>query len=491
MRLVTTVLTAALVILPIAATGQEGAPAPRLGADPRVADAIAAWSAWVDQQLAATEVPGASFAIVADQELLGSGGFGLADPDTGRRANADTAYSICSISKLFTSIAVMQLRDRGALSLDAPLSDYVDWVSSLADVNPDDEKITLRRVLTHSAGLPRESDFPYWTGPDFDFPSRAQIRARLADQETLYPSGRYFQYSNLGLTLAGEVVAAVSGEGWAEYVQQQILTPLGMESTWTSVPAAAATGRLAAGYSALRGRQGRERLHTFDAAGISPAAGMVSTAADLARFGMWQLRLREAGGEEVLRSATLREMQRVHWVDPDWKTTWGLGFGVTRRGDRTFVGHSGACPGYYTTFRLAPADGMAVAVLSNAIGADVQLYAEKAVALVAPQLAKARKGPPETARDPALDRYTGVYDSVWGRAAMVRWEDGLAVVDLDTRSPEDGLEKLKQSGEHAFRRVREDDDTLGETWTFAVDEHGEVASVTVHSNVMRRVGPLL
>ncbi|MEX1309562.1 MAG: serine hydrolase domain-containing protein, partial [Candidatus Sulfomarinibacteraceae bacterium] len=183
------------------ALAAEAEPAPRpLGNDARVADAVAAWETWIEYQLAINRIPAASVGIVHDQELLSARGFGLANPATAEPATAETIYSICSISKLFTSVALMQLKEEGKVRLDAPVADYLDWFT-LKDVHPDDEEITVRRLLSHSSGLPRESDYPYWSDPDFVFPTHDEIVDRLSDQQTLYPSSRYFQYSNLGLTL--------------------------------------------------------------------------------------------------------------------------------------------------------------------------------------------------------------------------------------------------------------------------------------------------
>jgi CubicO group peptidase (beta-lactamase class C family) len=455
---------------------------------PRPEDALAAWTAWVEHDLGVAGVPGASFAFVHGDRLLAAGGLGLADPESATPATAGTLYSICSISKLFTSIAVMQLRDAGALALDDELVEHLPWLQALADAHSDDEPITIRRALTHSAGLPRESDFPYWAGPDFPFPSADEIRDRLGAQQTLYPSGRYFQYSNLGMTLLGEVVAARSGRSWAEAVREGILAPLGMDGTFTSVPEARATGRLAAGFAERRGSPGRERLGPFDVAGVGPAAGMASSAADLAAFARWQLRLRAGGGDEVLRAATLREMQRVHWVDPDWKTTWGLGFSVVQRDGATWARHGGACPGYYSEFAILPEKELGVVVLANAIGAEVGLYARKAVALLGPAIEKATDAEP-LPRDPALEAYLGVYDSVWGRTAVVRWGDGLAAVDLTSRAVEldDWVEPLRREDGDVFRRRRADDGSPGESWAFTIDAEGRATAVTVHSTPMRRV----
>ncbi|MEJ2582024.1 MAG: serine hydrolase [Acidobacteriota bacterium] len=449
-----------------------------IAGDPRIEDAIAAWAAWVENDLGESGVPAASYAFVHGQEVLASGGIGLADPASGKQADENTLYSICSISKLFTSIAVMQLRDMGALALDDDIGEYLPWFKSLTDAHPDDEPISIRNVLTHSAGLPRESDSPYWSGPDFDFPTSDQIRERLASQQTLYPSGRYFQYSNLGMALLGEVVAQRSGRSWSEVVRHDILAPI------------AETGRLAAGFAARRGSPERERLGLFDCEGIAPAAGMASTASNLAKFARWQLRLRAEGGDQVLRASTLREMQRVHWVDPDWKTTWGLGFSVVQRDGSTWVRHGGACPGYYTEFAILPKEELGIIVLTNAIGSNHAHYARKAASVLAPAVeasTNASDDLPE--RDADLERFTGVYDSVWGRDAIVRWKDGLAVVRLGNRAidPEDWIQPLKRVEDNLFRRVRSDDQSLGEEWVFETGEDGQVVSVTSHSFPMLRV----
>lgn len=467
---------------------EETSTAPTVADHPRVQDAVAAWSVWMKARAAIDGVPGMSMAVIHDQETVFLDATGYADPKTSEPARPDTLYSICSISKLFTAVGLMQQRDAGALSLDEPLATYLPWFADLEDQHPGDEAVTLRRVLTHSAGLPRESDSPYWSGPNFDFPTRSELRTKLAEQESLYPSGRYFQYSNLGFSLAGEVLASLTDTSWEAYTKQQILDPLGMNATYTSVAAASATGRMAAGYSNRRGGPHRERLSLFEAEGIAPAAGMVSSAEDLARFASWQLRLLADGGDEVLRSSTLREMQRVHWVDPDWETTWGLGFGVFQIGKRTVAGHSGGCPGFYTTIRIVPADHMAVVVLSNAIGTDVGLYAAKGIEIIAPALAEARKQTEAPdARDPEFDRYVGTYDNVWGRFAIVRWKDGLAIVDLDNRDPFEDLPTLKHIDGHLFKSVRSDDESLGEAWQFEVDAEDRVVSVTTHSNPSQRV----
>ena len=481
-------LLLAVMVVSMVASADE--PVSSATPDLRIEDAVAAWAVWVENDLGVTGVPAASYAFVHKDRVLASGGIGLADPTIGKRADAETLYSICSISKLFTSIAVMQLRDGGEVRLDDDLGTYVPWFATMTDAHPEDEPVSIRNLLSHSAGLPRESDSPYWAGPDFDFPTTTQIQERLPSQQSLYPSGRYFQYSNLGMALLGEVVAAGAGRPWADVVEDDILAPLQMTSTFTSVPEAFETGRLAAGYAARRGSPEREKLKLFDVEGIGPAAGMASSASDLAKFALWQLRLRADGGDEVLRAATLREMQRVHWVDLDWETTWGLGFNVANRDGTTWVRHAGHCPGYYTEFGILPKEELGIAVLTNAIGSNVSLYSKKAAAVLGPAVKKNSMCAADLpVRNPDFEKFVGVYDSVWGRLAIVFWADGLAAVDLDSSAVDldDWVSPLRHIEGNVFRRVRSDDESLAEEWVFAFDADGQVVSVTSHSNPSVRV----
>jgi CubicO group peptidase (beta-lactamase class C family) len=336
--------------------------------------------------------------------------------------------------------------------------------------------------------LPRESDSPYWSDPDFIFPTREEIVDRLSDQSTLYPSSRYFQYSNLGLTLVGEIVAEVSGQSFDDRIRAEILDPLEMTDTFTDIPADEWGGRMALGHSTLQRDGTRKRMPLFKTNGIAPAAGFASTVPDLASFAMWQFRLLNDDNEEIIRPSSLREMQRVQWMDPDWETTRGLGFGTWKKNDLVFVGHSGGCPGYYSQFLLVPKSSLGVIVLTSAIGSPVGFYGEKAAELIAPAIDAAIDDPggaPE--RDPELDRYVGIYDSSWGQSAVLHWKGGLAVMGLRTRNPKNAIFKIEKTGEHTFRRVRKDDDSLGEEFVFEVDEDGAVTRFMSHSNWMTRL----
>ena len=465
---------------------------------PRVREAVTVVETWLDAQRAYENIPGLSAALVYDQELIWAGATGLADPDTGAPATPQTAYSICSISKLFTAIGVMQLRDVGRLRLDDRVADLLPWFD-IREAYEGAPPVTVRGVLTHSAGLPRESDFPYWVEP-FDFPTREQVVERLGQQEMLYPADRYYQYSNLGLALAGEIVAEVSGTPYGEYVRSNILEPVGMTATWPEIADYPNPERLAAGYSATRRDGTRKRMPPFAVEGIAPAAGFASTVEDLARFASWQFRVLETGGDEVLGANTLREMQRVHWLDPGWGATRGLGFGVYRDYGVTSVGHYGLCPGYYSAIRLQVPSRLAAIVMMNAIAVSPSALAVEAIRLIGPAVEQAIQDghaareetlPPDD--EPAVlpvefKRFIGSYDeNPWGgEAAVVAWEAGLAILWLPTMSPVDGLTPIEHVAGNTFRRIRADGE-LGETYEFVEDQDGQVVGMRYHSNTYPRL----
>jgi CubicO group peptidase (beta-lactamase class C family) len=466
----------------------------------RVKEAVTVMETWLEAQMAYEQVPSISAAVVHDQELVWSGAMGMAHPARGLAADEETLYSICSISKLFTAVAVMQLRDQGVLDLRDPVADHLPWYA-VRQRHETSAPVTIQGILTHSAGLPRESDHPYWTGPDFPFPTSEEVVAGLPNQETLYPAWRTFQYSNLGLTLAGEIVAERSGTPYEDFVRRNILDPLGMANTYPDIPETHRGGRLATGYGGMTREGTREEVAFFQTRGIAPAAGFASTARDLARFASWQFRLLDDGRtEEVLRGHTLQEMHRVHYADPDWNTFWGIGFSVNRSGDRTFIGHGGSCPGFRSQFMMDPRDRVAVIVMANAM-VNVGGYARGIHGLLAEAIRGAaseesgeRTGDPTGTDADAvgggseLSDYVGTYDSQpWGgETAVVRWRGGLALLSLPTDNPAEALRRLRHDEGDTFHRIRADGD-LGEAVVFERDGAGRMTGYRVHGNLSRRI----
>jgi CubicO group peptidase (beta-lactamase class C family) len=449
--------------------------------DPRVTTALKMIEVWVDAQLAYEDIPGMSVGVVYDQDLIWSRGFGYADVSEKRPATPGTIYSICSISKLFTSIAIMQLWEQGKLRLDDPINKYLPWFN-IQDRFPDAPEITIQGILTHSSGLPREADHPYWTGPEHNFPTRDQIIEKLSGQEELYPADTFFQYSNLGMSLLGEVVAVASGSPYDKYIQEHILDPLGLKDTTPEIPQKERGKKLATGYS-MKLRDGERREIPFYLVnGIAPAAGFASTVEDLARFASWQLRLLEKGGQEVLKVNTLKKMHRVHWFDPNWRTTWGLGFSVSRQNEKIQVGHGGSCPGYRTQLTIRPKDKIAVIVMTNAQGVSPSAFGQEVFDIVAKAIEEVIEEPGKAKKyNPVLEKFVGRYDRPLGGETHVFIKDGqLVLMYLPSDNPSDSLTKLKHIEKNIFRRER-DDDELGEPIIFETAPDGTVTRLIRNS----------
>jgi CubicO group peptidase (beta-lactamase class C family) len=474
-------LVFSLALLPVTVDAQ----APR-DASART-EALRMVDAWLSSVQAYHHVPAISAGVVVGDDLVWAKGFGTIDAAHTVPASPQTIYSICSISKLFTSVSFMTLYEAGKVHLDDPVVNYLPW----ATFKPaeDSGPITLRGLITHSAGIPREAaDAPYWSGPDFVFPTREEIRAAVPTQSALYPAERYFQYSNLGLTLIGETVAAVSGQLYADYATNHVLKPLGLSDTRPVMPMDLYGKQLAAGFSSIKRDGTRDLLKPFNARGLQPAAGYTSTVVDLGKFASWQFRLLRTGQTNILSAPTLREMQRVQFMDPDWKTSRGLGFQVEHRDDHIYVGHGGNCPGYQTVLSMRNDDQTGVIVMDNS-GDRVANLAQAVFAIL-----DKRKGFSFKAPLPAevkLEDYAGLYSAqpFGSESVILPWAGGLAQLSLPSTDPATEMSFLKPKGSDVFRRVRADGSEAEEI-KFVRDGSGKVIRFVHFSNLFNMESPL-
>jgi len=470
------VLGTLLIAFPLAAAE---APKP-LARNPGVAAAIQVFDAWVARTAADREQPGVSIGLVHDQELIWAKGYGLADLEKQTPATPSTAYRIASISKLFTATAILQLRDAGKLQLDDPVSRFLPEFAP-ARVEPGSPVITVRHLLTHTSGLPREVEGTYWN--DLKFPSREEMERVLNRMGVVGPPETKWKYSNVALSLAGYVVEKASGEPYADYVSRHILQPLGMSST--RVIPTRDWPALATGYGRRVPGSPRRVKPFLDAAYMVPAANLASTVEDLARFASLQFRDGAAGGAQILKGSTLRDMQRIHWLEPDWKTGWGLGWGVRRKDDKTRISHGGSVPGHRTQITLLPEEKFGVIVLTNAADGDPGRYVDAAVKMVAPAVAKAAakaEEPPKS--DPSWSRYVGTY--VWeDDIAQVMLLDGeLCIVDPSDDDPWEGRVRLEPVAPDTFRMKTGSQE--GELIQFTKDGNGNVVRMSEPGDYMLR-----
>jgi CubicO group peptidase (beta-lactamase class C family) len=440
-----------------------------------VASAIAVLDAWIEATRVAREEPGLSIAIVHDQDVIWAKGYGLADLAARRPATPATLYRIASVSKLFTTIALMQLRDAGALGLDDPVEKHLPWFK-VKSAGHDAPPITVRHLLTHTSGLARDFSTPSWN--DLVFPTREESIRLLEGQTAVFPPETEWKYSNLALAVAGEVVAAVSRQPYEAYVQQHILDPLGMTATLVT-PRRDAPG-LAVGYRRRVPAQPREPEDFIDARALTPSAGFASSVLDLAKLVSLQFREGPAGDAQILKGSTLREMQRPQWLRPDWQSGQALGFWLRRVGGQPRVGQEGIAPGYRADLDFDSATRIGVIVLSNAYDADHLAYVDQAFAIAGSAIARATEGPrtPPTP-DPSWSRYTGTYTWKHADVQILMINGELAMIVPDATNPWESRVRLAPVGPNTFRMIG--GSASGELLRFELDGAGDVTRLVAGS----------
>jgi CubicO group peptidase (beta-lactamase class C family) len=243
---------------------------------------------------------GLSLALVDGAGVAWAEGFGYADKEQGVPATPETVFKICSISKLFTATAAMQLVEQGKLDLDRPVQSYIPEFS-IQTRFPQSEPITVRSLMTHHSGLPVDNRRSmYAADADHDPESFQTALDYLNHTFTAYPVDYIFSYSNLAIDVLGILIERVSGERFESYVTRHILKPLGMETSSVRLDETTRR-RLSKGYHLGKGMW-EPMLRDI------PAGGVHSTALDMARFIGMVNGQGTFAGISILRAETLAQM---------------------------------------------------------------------------------------------------------------------------------------------------------------------------------------
>jgi CubicO group peptidase (beta-lactamase class C family) len=427
-------------------------------------------------------LPGLAVGVVRGGELAWTAALGFADRPSKRPVTTDTLFRIASITKSFTATAILQLRDEGRLRLDDPLIAHLPEARAIADPHGPIEEVTLRRLLTHTAGVPA-GDIAGNDPWRIAYLREDELLARLSDMGIQAPPETGWRYSNLGYSLLGAVVGRVAGEPYMAYVRRAILEPAGLIST-TFEPSGDLLERTATGHGPGRFADDAEPSQPFDPATIAPDAGLWSSVADLARWLVVQGRTgdadRRGDGDRVLDGATLREMQHATVLaNDDWSYAQGLGWGAVRLGDDVWTGHTGSLNGFRAIVRFRPADGLGVIALANgwvrpnALAheiAGIVLEAHRA----APPAVPAAPPPPTPA---AWRELLGEYrEEEYGFGVRIEARDGaLVMINEDDRSDRSTL----VGSDDALVFTIGDGEAVGEPVVFLRNAAGAIAAVNV------------
>ncbi|MFE0809804.1 serine hydrolase domain-containing protein [Streptomyces sp. NPDC058794] len=288
----------------------------------------------------------------------------------GHGPDENVQYRIGSITKTFTAVLVLRLRDEGALDLGDPLEKHLSGTGA--------GEATIAELLAHSGGLAAESPAPWWERTPGSL--RPELDDVLGKQPLLHPVGRRHHYSNPGYTVLGALVEKVRGASWEEVLREEVLKPLGLNRTAGHPQAPYAGGWAVHPWADVMLAEPAEDLGR-----MAPAGQLWSTTGDLARFAAFLAK----GDDRVLSYESVREMRGpaapMEAADVADGAAYGLGLQIQHRDGRLLVGHSGSLPGFLANLTISVEDDVAAVVLANCtsgpllagVGADlVRVVAE-------------------------------------------------------------------------------------------------------------------
>lgn len=389
---------------------------------------------WIAYRVWHSRTPGAQVAIGVGGRPIFSRAYGWADLDAGTPMRTDHLFRIASHSKTFTATLVLQLVEQDRLDLDDPVGQYVTPLTEpLAGVR-------VRELLEHTGGVIRDGrDAGHWTFGR-PFPDVDELLAMTTEGGLKTMPGEQFAYSNLGYSLLGLVIEAVTGESFAAAARRSIIEPLGLTDTDPDYPTDRA-GDYAAGHSGLTTATARRVLPHIPTAAMAAATGFTSTATDLVTY----FGAHAFGDERLLSDRTKRLQQRqANRTDPSKPEGVGYGWGMLteRVDDQTFVGHSGGYPGHITKTLLDPTTGLVVTVLTNAVDGPAT-----PLALGIAQLLAAAASQPDTAPlSPATLARTGRYADLWHVVDLAALGGRLLALSPVSWTPMDAPDELVEDG---------------------------------------------
>lgn len=350
----------------MAPPGGEAGEAPS-APDAGVAAVIARHRAQIPALMAQEHIPGLSLAVVDGDQIVWAEGFGSTDTDGGSPVTVDTVFSVQSMSKVFTATAVMRAVQAGRLDLDAPITTYLpDFTVHSAFESHPEERITLRMLLSHTAGFTHEAPVGNNYEPD---PGEFDAHVRSISLTWLrFPAGSGYAYSNLGIDLAGYILERVWNEPFPVLMHRSLLGPLGMDtSTFDRARVHAAADR-AVGHS-------DEPVPPPVDIGMMAAGGLWASAADLAKFLRFQLGNGTVDGRVVLDAELMNEMRTV--PSPNAGAAAGYALGVARTRWRAgqyldLFSHGGGGAGFLADLWWVPQLQLGIAVLTNSADHHLQ-----------------------------------------------------------------------------------------------------------------------
>lgn len=422
----------------------------------------------------AQEIPTAVVAVVKDGKLFFSKGYGYADREQRTPVDPErTLFRPGSVSKLFTWTAVMQLHERGQLDLDADINTYLKDFQIPATFP---EPITTKHLLTHTPGFEDGAlGYLFVRNAEKIVPLGQSLAAHIPKR--VRPPGTYSSYSNYGTALAGLIVANISGMTFEDYIDKNILGPLGMtHSTFREPLPEALAPDMATGYKHQSGIYKKQDFEFI--ANFGPAGALTASANDMARFMLAHLQLGRLGDARILEEATARQMHsQLYTLDPRL-SGMAYGFYESRVNGVRIIGHGGDTLWFHTNLALLPDHNLGIYASYVTHGGRARSELLKAfMDRYFPQPATALPAPPDDFKERGK-RFAGNYRFTRHNSSTIEKVAALASALSVSVTSENRL-LVSGLGENALQFVetepqlfRQVDGT--QTLSFKENEHGEV-----------------
>jgi CubicO group peptidase (beta-lactamase class C family) len=324
-------------------------------------------------------LPGVAYGLVVDGKLVYKGNIGYTDIEKKIPVTSSSLFRIASMSKSFATMAILKLRDEGKLNLDDPAYFYIPELKNLKYPTADAPHITVRHLMSHSAGFPEDNPWGDRQLADNDKDLLELIGKQLSFSN---PPGIAYEYSNLGFALLGKIITKVSGMRYQDYIKKNIWEPLGMKTT-TYEYGDVAPDKLAHGYRWLNNKWNEETLlHDTKDGSWGAMGAMISSIDEFANYMAFHLSAwppNNAKDDGPVKRSSVREMHqpwRFNSFIPNYKfpdgrtcavtTAYCYGLGWMKDCDgKTYIAHSGGLPGFGSQWRIMPDYGIGIVSFAN------------------------------------------------------------------------------------------------------------------------------
>jgi len=391
--------------------------------------------------------------IARGNDILLDKGYGFANVEWNVPNSPKTKFRLGSVTKQFTAASILLLEERGKLSVNDPVKKYMPDAPAAWD------KITIFNLLTHTSGIPNFTAFPDYASLETFPATPAQLVARFRDKPLDFQPGEKWNYSNSGYVLLGYLIEKISGQSYAQFVEESIFKPLGMADSGYDSNSAIIQNR-ASGYAPSA--NGLTNAPYVNMTGPFAAGALYSTTEDLLR---WEQGL---FGGKLLSAASLKEMTTP------FKNNYAFGLEVLTRDGHQVIEHNGGIEGFNTVLSYYPDDKMTVVVLANVNGSapgeiatDLATLAQGGNVMLTSELKEVHVDPQ------VFDRYVGVYKFAPAIGMAVTRDGDRFLTQLTGQGP---VEIFPESDHDFFTKV------VDAQITFVTDDQGRATELILHQN---------